>query len=734
MINRQRLLNDLQELLRSLEADLLERSESADVPEVVAALKEEYEKAKKAERTALNYEDWRSDYITQIAAAWVLSCVFVRFLEDNRLVDPPKISGPTGSGQSSGNTDNWQLATGNSRLDRARDEHTMFFQDRERATQTDREYLLDVFGELAKLPGAKEIFGQHNPVWQLPNWLSGDAAGELLRYFQRIDADTGTLVHDFSDPEWDTRFLGDLYQDLSQAARKKYALLQTPEFVEEFILDRTLDPALDEFGLEGFKMIDPACGSGHFLLGAFPRIFDRWCREDPGAKCRVVAQRTLDSIYGVDLNPFAVAIARFRLLLEALKACGVLRLSKAPAFELNLACGDSLYHGREAQQTLPGVETDESHYFHTEDASALRRMLREGTYHCVVANPPYITPKDRAANNAYRRLYTSCHMKYSLSVPFMERIFRLAVESCQSSVVSGQLLGTDDCQLTTDNFRPAGFVGQITANSFMKREFGKKLIEKFLPTVDLTHVIDTSGAYIPGHGTPTVILLGRNRGGIGDTIRTVMGIRGEPSTPDDAAKGLVWTAIVEQIDHAGSQSDFVSVGDSSRELFSKHPWSIGGGGAAELKDKLDESAKTALSKLCDSIGITSFTLEDDIYILPDAAARRSRLRLGDFRIMVVGDAIRDWNRFQCEVAVFPYDVDFCPVPEEPQSPSQRYLWMARTCLANNKMFGGKTKIDCGLKWYEYGRLTAEKLRRRCRSSTARWPRTTTSCSTAAGGV
>ena len=42
----------------------------------------------------------------------------------------------------------------------------------------------------------------------------------------------------------------------------------------------------------------------------------------------------------------------------------------------------------------------------------------------------------------------------------------------------------------------------------MKREFGKKLIEEFLPTIDLTHVIDTSGAYIPGHGTPTVILFG----------------------------------------------------------------------------------------------------------------------------------------------------------------------------------------------------------------------------------
>ena len=40
----------------------------------------------------------------------------------------------------------------------------------------------------------------------------------------------------------------------------------------------------------------------------------------------------------------------------------------------------------------------------------------------------------------------------------------------------------------------AGFVGLITANSFMKREFGAKLIEQVLPALDLTHVNDTSGA------------------------------------------------------------------------------------------------------------------------------------------------------------------------------------------------------------------------------------------------
>ena len=96
-------------------------------------------------------------------------------------------------------------------------------------------------------------------------------------------------------------------------------------------------------------------------------------------------------------------------------------------------------------------------------------------------------------------------------IPFAERFFNLA------------------CRAGGDR-RGAGYVGQITANSFMKREFGKKLIENFFSLdVELSHVIDTSGAYIPGHGTPTVILVGRNLIPGTSSVRAVLGVRGEPA-------------------------------------------------------------------------------------------------------------------------------------------------------------------------------------------------------------
>ena len=617
MIDAGCLLADLTRLRADLEDDL--RARCGERPDLETSLQQEYRTAVGRERTADTYDSWREERLTQVAVAWILGCVFVRFLEDNALVDPPRLSGA------------------GDRRKRALDEHTLYF--RAHPTDTDREYLLHVFRAVAALPVAGQFFDEeHNPIWSLEQpgrkfrAPSGDAATRLLGLWQRIDPDAGSLAHDFTDTAWDTRFLGDLYQDLSESARKRYALLQTPEFVEEFILDRALDPAVEEFGFREVRLIDPACGSGHFLLGAFQRLEALWTRHEPGTNPRERAARVLEQVAGVDLNPFAVAIARFRLCVAALLASDVRRLADAPAFELHVAAGDSLLHGPRPgmagarQEYLEGVGTDPlGHVYRTENADALRAILGR-RYHVVVGNPPYITPKDKALNQGYRERFGSCHRKYSLAVPFTERFFDIAHAPAP------------------DAAEPAGFVGMITANSFMKREFGRKLIEEFMPRWDLTHVVDTSGAYIPGHGTPTVLLFGRHRRPVERSVRAVMGIRGEPAIPDDAANGRVWSAIVAQIDKAGSESEFVSVSDVARDRFRKHPWSVSGGGASELKALLDAETNATLGDLAESIGITSFTLEDDIYLFPVDVARRRALPADQFREMVAGETIRDWGQ------------------------------------------------------------------------------------------
>src|SRR5712691_2843962 len=288
------LTSDLQRQVLILEDDL--RARVAANADLEGRWKQEHQQALEKERTAASWTAWRDDRVTQAAVAWVLTSVFIRFCEDNALVTPVWIAGPE------------------NRRQEALDAQLTFF--RSHPEDTDREWLMDAIGHLASLPATKALVDAHSALHFVSP--SGDAVTALLDFWRRRGED-GALVHDLADGSLSTRFLGDLYQDLSQHAKDTYALLQTPVFVEEFILDRTLEPALKERPLEGFKLIDPTCGSGHFLLGAFDRLLDRWHRHAPGLETQARVQEALNAIHGADINPFAVAIARFRLTLAALK-------------------------------------------------------------------------------------------------------------------------------------------------------------------------------------------------------------------------------------------------------------------------------------------------------------------------------------------------------------------------------------------------------------------------------
>ncbi len=676
MINAPQLLADLTHLLKRLEDDLRQRI--AEVAELKTGLQAEWQAARDADRTAETFESWAEQVITQAGVHWLLSCVFLRFIEDNELVERPWLGGTPESG----------------RLALARDRHEAYF--REKPLESDRDYLLACFREAGTLPGLHTFFDEaHNPVFRLG--ISGDAAMALRQFWQQVDPNTGTLAHNFTDPDWNTRFLGDLYQDLSEATRKRYALLQTPEFVEEFILDRTLTPAIREFGYHEVRMIDPTCGSGHFLLGGFQRLVDEWLSHEPARNPRDIAQRALDAVAGVDLNPFAVAISRFRLLVAALNVSGVHHLTEAPDFKLNVAIGDSLLHGKRFGMTatdgmFEGAEhyagTGLAHAYANENLNEVQRILGR-QYHAVVGNPPYIVVADGKLNAAYRKRYASCQGQYSLGVPFTERFFDLTVR--------GQKAG-------------AGYVGLITANSFMKREFGPKLVREVLPNFDLTHMIDTSGAYIPGHGTPTVILLGRSRLPIGNTVRAVLGIQGEPAIPADPSNGKVWRSICAAIDRPGFEDDFVSSTDMLRIKFARHPWRIGGGGAAELSDVLEERFAFRLPKGSVVSG-TGRTSADEAFVVPSAVPIRQSLETGMFGSLVEGDGLRDWTLLAEDSIFAPY-TDAGLVPAEEISGAIRWYWPYRTTLGARVTFGRSTYAEEGRPWWGWHQVTVDRLRYR----------------------
>ncbi|WP_176946745.1 BREX-2 system adenine-specific DNA-methyltransferase PglX [Lentzea fradiae] len=659
-LNQAELVKELRKQVTILEDDLRIRSD--EVEEFAKALRAEYDEAFEARRTAATYGAWRDERVTQVAAAWVLGTVFVRFCEDNGLIEWPFLAGP------------------GERLVDAEERHEAFFKANPQLN--DRDWIVEAFDHLASThPTVAGMFDKrYNPLWEITP--SFEAATALITFWRRR-GDDGEVRFNFTDPEWDTRFLGDLYQDLSEHARKTYALLQTPEFVEEFILDLTLEPAVEEFGLTGLRTIDPACGSGHFLLGIFTRLYSKWHAAEPGTDDWTLIRRSLESVHGCDKNPFAASIARFRLLIAALRVGGKPQLRKAANFPINIAVGDSLMHGAGIKnEQINLLEFTKEHIYRTEDVSEFINsceLLKTSSYHAVVGNPPYITAKDKQENENYRERFSACAGTYALSVPFAQRLFQLAIRRH----------GSD---------RNAGFVGQVTANSFMKREFGKKLIEKFFPTVHLTHVIDTSGAYIPGHGTPTVILVGRNHiSRPSEQVRAVLGVRGEPSQPANPSKGLVWTAIASQTSRAGSESEWISVEDVERASIATHPWSLSGGGAGALQAQIEASGTGRLGDQA-SIGFGAVTRADDAYALGNDTLRRKSVDLQ--RPMVDGESVRDWRTANALTFLWPYD------PEDPSLTAkitpeiERLLWPNRTILRERSAYG-QTQLERGLKWYEY---------------------------------
>lgn len=682
MIDRLLLVKDCQRQVRRLEADI--RARALSEAALKARLEAEHAQLQKAGRTAAGFGSWLDEQVTQAAVSWVLACVFVRFLEDNALVDGPWLAGPV------------KAVDGQNRLALALQNREHYFSQQPK--DSDRNYLEHVFRTIGRIPACKDLFAEdRNPLWKLP--VSGDGAGELLKFWQERTADTGELAREFVAADGqvaDTRFLGDLYEELSEAAQKRYALHQTPEFVEEFILDYTLDPAIETFGLKDVRMIDPTCGSGHFLLGAFRRLLGRWEKEAPPGTPRVeLVKRALASVHGVDINPFAVAIARMRLLIAAMVACERRRLGDVPAFALNLAVGDSLLHGHAAgalqQELHVGEESFLTPDFLTPGEYAEARRILGQRYDAVVGNPPYIAVRDAALRERIKERYRACYKLWTLSVPFSERFFELARDGHKG--------------------RASGFVGLINSNNCTKREFGKKLIESVLPRLDLTHVIDTSDAHIPGHGTPTVILFGCNRlPSPGSRVRAVQGIRGESQVPHVPASGKVWCSIVENLGKGCVNTPWVSIVDLDRRLFATHPWSLGGGGLGDLKQLVEDGSGRRLGTLTASIGFVCITKQDEAFSHPAHFLRRCKMEAAFVRPFGSGESVRDWSEDGVEVVIFPYDraIQTASIRDAPILLS--VLWPYRRVLESRVIFGGQSYKATSKPWYEYGQIPVDRMK------------------------
>lgn len=231
--------------------------------------------------------------------------------------------------------------------------------------------------------------------------------------------------------------------------RKEHGIYYTPSFIVDYIVKSALGPVLDKcktvHDLKKIKVLDPACGSGSFLVKALEMINDKYKKFGAKGNTFTKLQILTENIYGVDLDEQAVEIARLNLLINALDE----RL-KLPLLTDNIKNGNSLISGTDEElKKYFGKKFKEKKPFNWKEK--FPKVFQQGGFDVVIGNPPYIRVDslDKTDKDYWKKVFKSTKGKYDLYYLFIER-------------------GVD---LLKNN----GSLGFIVPNKFCVAESGKEL-------------------------------------------------------------------------------------------------------------------------------------------------------------------------------------------------------------------------------------------------------------------
>ncbi len=258
--------------------------------------------------------------------------------------------------------------------------------------------------------------------------------------------------------------------------RKAGGVYYTPAYIVDYIVENTVGRLLGSHLLPGegqgegrfspkeaarLRILDPACGSGSFLIGAYQFLLDwhrdRYVADDPERNARgrnpvlyrsvngqwklTTAERKrilLDNIFGVDIDPQAVEVTKLSLLLKVLEGesdetiSNQLRLfheRALPDLAGNVKCGNSLigpdYYNGHQLNMLDEEERNRINVFGWK--TEFPAVFKAGGFDAVIGNPPYVSIQTMNERGPEEVAYFNSHFvsagvgNYDIYVVFVER-------------------------------------------------------------------------------------------------------------------------------------------------------------------------------------------------------------------------------------------------------------------------------------------------------------------------
>lgn len=215
-------------------------------------------------------------------------------------------------------------------------------------------------------------------------------------------------------------------------------IVPTPGYIVDAILERTLSPVLRDRDLDAvrqLRIMDLACGSGTFLLGAFRLLLEHL--EANGVEPSLDVKHAIlrENLFGVDVDPEAVEVTRFSLSLAVIDGEDRRRVEDfgaavLPDIDDQVVSGNSLITPH-FLEVFPEVRdnNEELRSINPFDfADGFPTVMRNGGFDVIIGNPPYVRIQTLAEFDPLQVAYFQNHAPYRSARSFNFDKYLLFIE------------------------------------------------------------------------------------------------------------------------------------------------------------------------------------------------------------------------------------------------------------------------------------------------------------------
>ncbi|CCG57322.1 fused endonuclease-methyltransferase [Brachyspira pilosicoli WesB] len=240
--------------------------------------------------------------------------------------------------------------------------------------------------------------------------------------------------------------------ELKPEVRKAGGVYYTPEYIVDYIVANTVGEAIkgktpDE--IVNIKILDPACGSGSFLLGAYKYLLNyhkeyflkNKTKKYMGSRYEIIdesgnlalwvrKQILINNIFGVDIDSNAVEVAKLSLLLKSFEDSfnvneygqgSLLNEKILPSLDNNIKCGNSLI-GNDFYESHLDLDDATLYKINCFDwNSKFRDIMKTGGFDVVIGNPPWGASFDESSKGYIKNNYNHSDIEIESYILFIEK-------------------------------------------------------------------------------------------------------------------------------------------------------------------------------------------------------------------------------------------------------------------------------------------------------------------------